>query len=287
MKHLCAVAAVGFIFCFIRVNAQTQAPIHEFRLQEIGSQSIPVTVSKITSIIFPVKIQPAGKGTKDILAQKVKGTDNVLMVKAARPGFTPTNLTVIGMNGRVYSLILRYEADPDALIFRVVNDSIVPYDPVETDHAVLLSGKPVDEATLSADGDSVRKSKFFLHKGTGSERMRLVLRSIYIKNGLLWFTLQSKNRSLLDYQVRFVHLSIQDTKRAKRTAIQEKALQQEYAGPEKIVPGNGAQLLVYAFNPFSVPKHKKLVIQMSDPGGGRVLTLPVGYKTVLKARTLD
>ena len=281
------VTAILFLAGYTSVWAQTTPDA--FYLAPIVAQSIPVTQTKITCIIFPVNIQPAGKGTRDIKAQKVKGTDNVLMVQAARPNFAPTNLTVIGLNGRLYSLVLRYESEPAAYNYRVIEDSVVGYTlaPEQTYHPVLLSGLPVDESTLSADADTIAGKRSFLHCSTGSERMHLVLKSLYVKDQLLWFAIKLKNHSLLDYRAGFVHFSIQDIKRAKRTAIQERVLPPVYSSSEKIIPGNGSRLLVFAFRPFTIPRHKKLVLQMSEPDGGRLLTLPVGYKTVLKARALE
>ncbi len=279
--------SVLFLAAYMGATAQIGAS--EFFLEPIRSQYIPVTLNKITCVVFPVGIKPAGKGTKDVLAQKVKGTDNVLELKAARQGFAPTNLTVIGLNGRLYSLELRYEADPGICNYRVVNDSVEGYEPVTgaAEHTVLLSGLPADESVLSADADTVASASSFLRLATGSEKMRLVLQSIYIKDRLMWLRVKVKNHSLLAYPVEYVHFSIQDKKRAKRTAIQERILRPVYSSPENLIPGKDMRLLVFGFRPFTIPKHKKLVLQLSEPGGGRLLTLPVGYKTVLKTRVLQ
>ena len=257
-----------------------------FYLAPIMTQSVPVTQTKITCIIFPVNIQPAGKGTRDIKAQKAKGTDNVLMVQAVRPNFTSTNLTVVGMNGRLYSLILHYEAEPVAFNYRVTDDSVSGYkqvsDPV--DHPVMLSGLPVDESTLSADADTIAGNRPFLHCSTTSERMHLSLRSLYVKDQLLWMVVKAKNHSLLDYHAGFIHFSLQDKKRAKRTAIQERVLIPVYRSTEKTVAGNGSRMLVFAFRPFTIPRHKRLVLQISEPDGGRLMILRVNSRTILKTR---
>jgi len=267
---------------------QAQTGVNEFYLSPIRSQHIPVTLNKITCVVFPVGIRPAGKGTRDVLAQKVKGTDNVLELKAARQGFAPTNLTVIGLNGRLYSLDLHYEVEPADYNYRVMDDGLIGPDPATSlsDHPVLLSGQVADETTLAMDADTVAGAVAFLHRATGSEKMRLILQGVYVKDRLLWLTVKVKNHSLLDYSVAYVHVAIQDKKRAKRTAIQEKTLRPVYSSPENVIPGKDARLLVFGFRPFTVPKHKRLVIQISEPNGGRLLTLPVSYKTVLKARVL-
>jgi hypothetical protein len=114
--------------------------------------------------------------------------------------------------------------------------------------------------------------------------MHLALKSLYVKDQLLWLVVKLKNHSLLDYQTDYVHFSLLDKKRAKRTAVQEHVLSPIYSSPEKNVPGGGSKVLVFAFRPFTIPKHKKLVVQVSEPNGGRALLLKVENKIILKAR---
>jgi conjugative transposon TraN protein len=259
-----------------------------FFLDPIQSIAIPVTTTKITSIVFPVSIRPAGKGTRDVLAEKVKGTDNVLILKAAHIGFVPTNVTVIGMNGKVYSLNLHYEAEPSICNFRVVEDT-AGYAVVSerSPHIVLLSGLPVDESTLSEDADTIKNVRQFLNLAVGSDRLHLALKSIYIKDRLLWFALEVRNYSQLDFPAEFEHFSVQDKRRAKRTAVQERFLKPVYANSDRIIPGNSSKLVVFGFDPFTVPTNKKLIIQMADRDGGRVLTLRVKAKHILRVRRLQ
>ena len=283
MKRLKMVIA-SLVVLLYGAAAHGQAGRKEFTLVPIGSAGVPVTVNKITCIIFPVAIRPAGKGTRDVYAQLVKGTDNVLELKAARPGFAPTNLTVVGANGHLYSLEIRYEADPGILNYQVIRDSAICAGLVASDHAVKLTGQPVDEAALSSDADSIIAAHAFLHRSAGSEEMRLRLRSIYIKDGLIWLAIGIKNHSLLDYHVGYAHFSVMDKKRGKRTALQERALEPLYSSPDSVIAGKGSVSLAFGFSPFTLPPHKKLSIGISEPSGGRLLLLTVKPKMILKAR---
>ena len=256
-----------------------------FILLPIGSQSVPITVNKITCISFPVSVQPAGKGSRDVLAQRVKGTENVLMLKAARADFAASNLAVVGSNGRVYSIVLRYEAEPTAYTYRVLDqDSGYSLQPNGPGHPVLFSGETPDPSLLSADADTILEGHSFLHCAAHSEGLRMVMKSIYLKDGYLWLKVRVVNHSLLDYHADFVRFTIQDTRRARRTAIQEKVLVPLYSTPGKTAAGGSAALFVFAFRPFTVLRHKVLVLQVGEHDGGRLLELSIKSKTILRTR---
>ncbi len=65
---------------------------------------LEVTTTKTTHLIFPFGIKTVDRGSRDIIAQKATGVENILQVKAARPDFESTNLTVIttDVSGRLY-----------------------------------------------------------------------------------------------------------------------------------------------------------------------------------------
>src|ERR1700744_2900985 len=130
----------AIILSIFACRASGQTELGAFRVAAIHAECIPVTTSKITSIIFPVKVQPAGKGSRDIRAQRVKGTENVLMIQAVRENIPTTNITVIGANGRLYSFMVEYAPAPSALNFEVVDTgaSATGRKEYEIRHAVLF-----------------------------------------------------------------------------------------------------------------------------------------------------
>ena len=84
---------VLFGFCIV-FGALAQGP--GFRLEPIGSAVIPVTLDKITNLIFPEAVQAGVKVSTAVIAQKVRGVENVIELKAMRRDFAPTNLSVYG-----------------------------------------------------------------------------------------------------------------------------------------------------------------------------------------------
>lgn len=49
------------------------------------------------------------------MVQQPKGTENIVQVKAGKPNFIQTNLSVITIDGKLYSFTIDYNAQPSQL----------------------------------------------------------------------------------------------------------------------------------------------------------------------------
>jgi conjugative transposon TraN protein len=197
----------------------------------------------------------------------------VLQVKAAIQNFIATNLSVITADGKLYSFIVRYTSDPPLLNLSFATDSTAHFN-----DGLLNVAWLEDEAAL------ILKQKHFLHRSSSSELMRLSLNGIYIEKGLLWFKMGLSNHSLIDYHADYIKFFIQDKHKAKRTAEQRTELEPVYQVGMPVIGGNSKKNFVFAFDQFTLPKGKRLDCQVSEQNGGRLLTLHIGHKTLLKAR---
>src|SRR5580692_10779641 len=103
----------------LSVGAWAQTDSGGYRLVGMKVLRVPVTVYKMTNLVFPVGISPVVKVSRDILMARPKGVENVLELKAVRPNFPETNVSVYGRDGRLYSFVLFYTADTGVLNFRV------------------------------------------------------------------------------------------------------------------------------------------------------------------------
>jgi hypothetical protein len=195
---------------------------------------------------------------------------------------------VFGEDGRLYSFDLEYADSSPTLNFVVVPapawspSQLYPGKPL-----LLLTGLPVDQATLANDAGALAKEKGFLKVTTHSEKMRLTIEGIYLKDSLLWLVLKVANHSLIPYKTEYVQVGIVDKKKLKRTAVQEQVLDPIAGSPSVAVPGKVSQEFALAFQAFTLARSKKLVIVMTEQNGGRSLTLEVSHKIVLKARELE
>jgi hypothetical protein len=117
--------------------------------------------------------------------------------------------------------------------------------------------------------------------------MRLHVEGIFLKDSLMWFTIRIANRAQVPYAPEYVRLFVQDRTKAKRTAIQQIAAEPVFeALPDKI-SGRSAESFALGFPLFTVPRDKQLWLEVAERSGGRLLRLPINYKTILKARVAN
>jgi len=239
------ICVLGMLLCCLK--GFCQVPIESYPLE--------VTFNKTTNIVFPFAVKSVDRGSKDVLVQKAKGDDHVLELKAGKANFAATNISVITADGKLYSFIASYAIEPAVLNISFREDS------------VLL------------------KQKHFLHISTRDEDMKLSLISIYIQDRVLWFEFLLKNNSLIDFEPGYVKFFLQDKKKAKRTAAQETEMTPLNRVLVEAVSGYDKRGFVFAFKQFTIPKDKRLICQVSEQGGGRLLELRIKHQALLKART--
>jgi uncharacterized protein DUF4138 len=240
MKKLCAVWLVLFTF---RCLAQTS--IEPYPLQ--------IGFNKTTNLLFPFAVKSVDRGSKEILVQKNKGNENVLLVKANKENFVGTNLSVITSDGKLYSFLVSFASEPPLL-------------------------------NISFDTDSAKTQKPFLNIVTRSEQMKLALRSIYIDKQLLWFHFDIKNNSLIDFTPAYIKFFVQDKRKAKRTAEQQTELVPVFRLTIPVIQGDTRKEMAFAFNQFTLSKDKRLVCEISEQNGGRLLVLHISSRALLRAR---
>jgi hypothetical protein len=220
-------------------------------------------------------------GAGDVIAKKMGRTENVLLLKANRAHFAGTNVSVYLTSGVLYSFDVRYADSLGTYNYLFAKEgTLVAGGPVQ------FSGMPANAAVLEADADRVSRRRGFLHVGGSDGDVRLALRGVYIRDGLLWMGFVARNRSLIAFDPWLLGFSLEDIKRARRTAVQSIGLEPVYASGMEALPGGGRTRFGVGFQPFTIAKGKRLVVEWSEKGGRRVL-IRVKAKKLLRARKLD
>lgn len=242
---------------------------------------LEVTFNKTTSVVFPEEITSVDRGSRDLLAQKAKGVDNVLQVKAAREHFPETNLTVITSDGTIREFTVRYAQRPSNLVRHIDADSLVT--------SMVLFHESMTEPEIRELAAKASESRRNIHsvkdKSFGT---KLSLLGVYIKDDVVFYHFRIDNTTHIDYDIDFVRFYIRDLDRVKRTASQEIDIMPLFVYEDfHAVKGNSSVDVVYAMQKFTIPDAKKLVMEVFEKNGGRHLELSIKYKTIVKAQPLN
>lgn len=280
MKQCCKVITACVLGLILQLHLMAQR--NDMAIQTKALQPYPIAISfnKTSNIIFPYEIISVDKGSSSVLAQKAKGVENILQLKAEKESFAQTNLSVITKDGRFYSFLVDYAQDPAILNFQIVKGSNL----FKSD--VLLSDFSLNEDIVNDITRQLKNRKRFLHIYTKNQRMKLSMDGIYLKENLMWISFKMANGSFISYRPESIRFFVRDLKRLKRTALQETEIQPLYAQMDSLISGNDDATAVFGFNPFTIPKTQELIVQVAEHNGGRTLVLHVRYAAMLKARLL-
>jgi len=270
MKTIKAVVLFGLAFFLngISANAQTVIPV-----------PVTITTAKTTNIIFPQAIISVDRGSRYILAQKAKGVENILQVKAARDSFPETNLSVITADGRLNSFVVNYSSQPTLNLS--ITESTVK-------NSITFSETNYNKA------DVTRYAKLALKENTNgavarykTAGIRFGVQGFFIHDDVIYCRLEIENRTNIGYDIGQLRFFIRDQQKAKRTATQEIEVTPVLAENSiETVKANSTQAIVFALPKFTIPDKKYLVLQLMEKNGGRHLEVRVKNRQLVQAKLL-
>ena len=234
-----------------------------YELLPLGAQAVPVSLHRVTSLVFPMAVRSGVRVSRDVQVEKVKGVENVLAIRAVRVGFVPTNLAVFGMDGRLYSFNLEYRDSAVVWQYRVeaVGDA---------GRGLILTGLPADEERLRADARLMEAKR-----GVG----------VYFADSLTWIAGRLSSPGAGDFVVGRVRLFTEERKRVKRMAVQQAEVEAVYAdwggGSGKAAAG-----FALGYRGIVVSRGKRLVLEVAERDGGRVVRVRVRRKEIVVPKKL-
>lgn len=247
----------------------------------VNYKNIEVGFSKTTSIVFPYPIKSVDKGSADILVQKAKNVENILLVKASVPSFKQTNLTVVTTDGSLYGFIISYDD-----LCPVLN--VITQKEDAADKEILFSSEIENQKKIEKSARlALSKKKKISGLSKRKYAIKLSVSGIFIEHDVLYFRLVLGNKSQMSYAIDQLRFFIRDQKKAARTASQEIEILPFYvtAEPQKIMDQSEISI-VFAFSKFSIPQNQFLAVQLIEKEGGRHLQLNIKNRALLKVDKL-
>lgn len=257
------------------------------RQSAVSSQSLDITHTKTTSLIFPATIKSVDRGSEQVLVQKPHGIENVLKVKAAGKNLEETNLTVITSDGKLYAFNIRYQLKPANMTIQVsqllASTSFIP-----VHKPVMFSNVKDNTETLKALTAQASVSKRNIRKiKAENNKIKASIGGLYTANDLFFYKLVLNNNSPINYNIESIRYYIRDAKKVKRTATQEVELEPNYiVGNEQPVRTNEERLVMIVLPKHGIGKDKELAIEVVEKDGGRNLTCIMNNKMLLKAKPI-
>jgi conjugative transposon TraN protein len=279
MKKISAIMVMGIFLLITVFKAQAQTNTTS-QIKAIEPYHVAVTFSKTTNIIFPYSIVSVDIGSQDVLAQKAKGAENILQIKAAKEGFPQTNISIITGDGTLTSFLVDYAEQPAVLNLSLSIE--------EKKNSSCILSETVNEADVQkyAKLASVSKEKINSVKDKRFG-IRVKLNGLFIHDNVMYLRISIANKTNINYGIDQLRFYIRDQKKAKRTATQELEINPLYIkGDTAVIVGQTESVLVYAVPKFTIPDRKYLIIELMEKNGGRHLKIKVRNKTIIQAKLL-
>jgi conjugative transposon TraN protein len=281
MKRIIITAAFVTLGCLVTVKAQTP-------LRTIAPNRLEVTFSKTVHVLFPSPIRYVDLGSQDLIAAKADDAENVLRIKAAAQGFEKeTTLSVITEDGSYYPFNVVYADEPYRLSLEIKDRGVVshPQNHVSVGLEELRGASP-RWAELAMKSIYLKNEKNMKVKSKASG-VQCRLKGIYAFDGLLYFHLEMKNGTAVPFVADYVSFTLRDKRAAKRTAVQELPVVPVRTYNRLVrVNGHSDTRTVYVFPIFTIPKGKRLVIEVTEREGGRHQVIKLDNSDLMKAREI-
>ncbi|MDQ1164679.1 conjugative transposon protein TraN [Flavobacterium sp. SORGH_AS_0622] len=261
-----------YLLCFIitAVSGFAQSVNKKTSYNADQLKNIQIGYSKTTSIVFPYPIKSMDKGSADVLMQKAKGVENILLLKAGKENFTQTNLTVVTADSRLYVFVLNYDENCADLNIRADNLGVVNEDilfSIENENQKKIEQYATLALAKKKKINGLQRSKF---------EIKLTVSGIFIHEDIMYLRIVIDNASKINYDIDQLRFFIRDKKKSKRTASQEIEILPLYAANSRNVIADKSEVTaVYALPKFTIPDKKYLTIQLIEKNGERQLEVDI------------
>lgn len=262
MKNIKSCLIIGLLIISITGFAQEN--------QSINAKNIQLSYSKTTSIVFPYAVKSVDRGSQDILVQKAKGIENILLLKAGKQNFAQTNLTVVTADGKLYGFVLNFDELCPTLTLRAEYNS-------NSDKEVLFSAENQNQKEVQQYSQlALSKKKKTPGLSTSRFSVQLRVNGIFVHQDVMYFRVLLENNSRINYDVDQLRFFIRDQKKSKRTASQELEIVPLFATSDiSKISDHSEVSLVFAIPKFTIPQKKLFTLELIEKNGGRHLELNI------------
>jgi len=283
----------SYISGFLIIVAFTNLAAQGINAQNPVLDTIYANDHKNVALFFPEPIRQGITGSENFVLTYNRETQQHFGLLQATPG-KESNLLIIGNSGSIFSYIIRYSEQLEKLNYFIPGSKSIGN---ETPH---ISGKTSEtnqhpagtseiENGLARTGTYYQNFSSRLLKSNQridriekrNEGINLRLKNIVFDREELYFVIEIKNGSPIDYELNFLNLSVETRKNGKKKSIQKLVLEPvfKYNMPG-IIPVGKTVRFVYVLPKFSIAADKVVVIDLKELNGERDLKLRLRKRVV-------
>ena len=241
--------------------------------------------TKNVALFFPEPIRQGITGSDNFVFTYNREKEQYFGLLQAKPG-KESNLLVVNRNGSIFSYIVRYKKELSKLnYFITLSNSIGNEKPMVVDSIeVETSEKRVDNRTYYYQKFCSYLLNIKQHFGYYTKRKQgviLSIENIVFDKEELYFVIQIRNNSTLDYDLNFLNLSIETKQKGKRKSLQSLYREPIFKHnlPSKIVE-NETVRFIYILPKFSLSNDRRVVLDLNEKDGERNIELKIAHKYI-------
>tara|TARA_R110002051_G_scaffold207121_2_gene272662 strand:+ start:406 stop:1254 length:849 start_codon:yes stop_codon:yes gene_type:complete len=250
---------------------------------EIILDTIYANETKNVALFFPESIRQGITGSDNFVFTYNREKEQYFGLLQAKPG-KESNLLVVNRDGSIFSYILRYKKQLSKLNYFIpLTNSIGNERPKAQDsihpHIIDVSEAKYDYRKFCSALFKRKPQNSILKKR--NQGIVLSAQQIIFYRAALYFVLEIKNNSTLDYDVNFLDLSIETRQKGKKKSAQRLFLEPLYTFnlPSKIAE-NETVRFVYVLPKFSLSNDRRVILHLNEDDGERNIELKVAHRFI-------
>lgn len=265
----------GFLFIFLIAFPQ---------------DTVYIGYNKNVHLIFSADIVYDDCASQDVLLSHI---GNIEKLGAATNFTQETSLSIITENNLFFTFVIRYTDNPSVLTYSIP-DSLgieIPYFNKKQSPVPGSSGErniPSDRINFLCNKVSFM-DRIFTETGGSFKKISVELTGIWISNDLLFFKLLLANDSNIPYEISASSLYVQDKRRMRKASNTPQEIKPLSVCDNSgiIEPNTHNNVYIMVFEKFTLGPDKKLVFEMVEKNGGRLVRFDVLKDLIIKAPMIN
>ncbi|MWW26043.1 DUF4138 domain-containing protein [Algibacter lectus] len=269
------ISILTLIIVSASMNAQTTNPL----------DTIYANDTKNVALFFPEPIRQGITGSENFVFTYNREKEQYFGLLQAKQG-KESNLLVINRNGSIFSYIVRYKAQLSKLNYFIPMTSSIGNEKPKIKDSIQSETfeKSIDNSTYYYQkfcSYLLDRRQYLGRYIRRNNSVIMRLENIVFDKEELYFVIQIRNNSTLDYDLNFLNLSVETRQKGERKSLQRLYIEPIFKHhlPSKIVV-NETVRFIYVMPKFSLSNDRRVVLELNEKDGERNIEMKISHKYI-------